>query len=119
MNALLKQTGQKYLAWAVKNPKKFFTYSMVFLSVSFVISLLRGIFFPSETTFKIKTPILYSKNPVEATAINNEKEMGKIVSELKTLKVKNDRKELLKEDSIRIEYLYNQYQQLKNGHKKN
>ena len=40
--------------------------------------------------------------------------MGKIVSELKLLKMKRDRKELKKEDSLRIEYLFNQYQQLKN-----
>ncbi len=46
--------------------------------------------------------------------VNNEKEMGKIVSELKLLKMKRDRKEFKKEDSLRIEYLFNKYQQLKN-----
>jgi hypothetical protein len=46
---------------------------------------------------------------------NQEKEMEKIVNELKILKMKRDRKELQKEDSLRIEYLYNQYQELKNG----
>ncbi|MCB4235773.1 hypothetical protein LDL59_13655 [Kaistella anthropi] len=46
---------------------------------------------------------------------NQEKEMEKIVNELQTLKLKRDRKELQKEDSLRIEYLYNQYQELKNG----
>jgi hypothetical protein len=39
--------------------------------------------------------------------------MEKIVNELKLLKVKRDRKELQKEDSLRIEYLFNQYQKLK------
>ena len=116
MNPTLKQTGQKCLGWAVQNPKKFFTYSMILLSVSFVISLIQGIFFPSDTTFKIKPPILYSKNQTAQTAlVNNDKEMEKIVNELKLLKMKRDHQELQKEDSLRIEYLFNQFQKLKNG----
>ena len=117
MSTFFKQTGQRWLNWAVKNPKKFFMYSMVFLSVSFVISLIQGIFFPSEIAFKIKSPILYSKsNTAQNTTLNNEKEMEKIVTELKTLKVKRDQNALQKKDSLRIEYLYNQYQQLQHGH---
>ena len=115
MNTTLKQTGQKWLNWASQHPKKFFIYSMVFLSVSFIGSLIQGIFFPSDNAFKIRPPILYSKSKMEQnTNVNNEKEMEKIVNELKTLKVKRDQKALLKTDSLRIEYLYNQYQQLKN-----
>lgn len=115
MNTTLQQAGQKWLNWATQNPKKFFTYSMIFLSVSFIGSLIQGIFFPSDTAFKIKPPILYSKSKMaQNTLVNNEKEMEKIVSELKLLKMKRDRKELKKEDSLRIEYLFNQYQQLKN-----
>ena len=116
MNTSIKQTGQKWLNRATQNPKKFFTYSMVFLSVSFIGSLIQGIFFPSDTAFKIKPPILYSKNKIEQnTTGNNEKEMEKIVNELKSLKAKRDRNALQKEDSLRIEYLFNQYQQLKNA----
>ncbi len=114
MNIPLKQTGQKWLNWATRNPKKFFTYSMLFLSVSFIGSLFQGIFFPSDNAFKIKPPILYSKSKLEQNSTaNNEKEMEKIVNELKLLKMKRDRKELKKEDSLRIEYLFNQYQKLK------
>jgi hypothetical protein len=36
MNAFIKQTGQRWLAGAVKNPKRFYMYSMIFLSVSFM-----------------------------------------------------------------------------------
>ena len=116
MNTALKQTGQKWLNWATQHPKKFFTYSMVFLSISFIGSLIQGIFFPSDNAFKIKPPILYSKSKMEQnTNVNNEKEMAKIVTELKSLKVKSDRKELQKEDSLRIDYLFNQYQKLRNG----
>ena len=117
MNTTLKQTGQKWLNWASQHPNIFFTYLMVFLAVSFIGSLFQGIFFPSDNAFKIKPPILYSKSKMEQnTSVNNEKEMAKIVNELKSLKVKSDRKELQKEDSLRIDYLFNQYQKLKNGH---
>ena len=116
MDTTLKQTGQKWLNWASQHPKKFFIYSMVFLSVSFIGSLIQGIFFPSDNAFKIKPPILYSKSKMEQnTNVNNEKEMEKIMNELKSLKVKSDRKELQKEDSLRIDYLFNQYQKLKNA----
>ena len=115
MNAFFKNTGQRWLTWIVNNPKKFFTYSMVFLSLSFIGSLIQGIFFPSETAFKIMPPILYSKSQTtQTTFVNNDKEMEKIVNELKLLKVKRDRKELQKEDSLRIEYLFDQFQKLKN-----
>ena len=49
------------------------------------------------------------------TTINNEKEMRKIVDELKSLKVKSEHKELQKEDSLRIDFLFSQYQKLKNA----
>ena len=117
MNTTLKQKGQKWLQWAVQNPKKFFTYSMILLSVSFIGSLIQGIFFPSETAFKIRPPVLYSKSKMSQNPpVNNDKEMEKIVNELKTLKEKRDQNALEKEDSLRIDYLFNQYQKLKNGH---
>lgn len=55
MIALLKQTAKTAWERAAKHPKKgFFAYSMIFLSVSFVGSLIQGIFFPSNSLFKIK-----------------------------------------------------------------
>lgn len=117
MNAFVKKNGQKWLGWAVRNPKNFFMYSMAFLSVSFIISIVQGVFFPSDRTFKIKPPVIYSKSSViQNTLPNNDKEMEKIVAELQSLKVKRERQDLRKEDSLRIEYLFNQYQILKNGH---
>ncbi|SIT96112.1 hypothetical protein SAMN05660493_00784 [Epilithonimonas bovis DSM 19482] len=115
-NILNKLTEQKWMNWAVNNPKRFYIYSMVFLSVSFIGSLIQGIFFPSDNAFKIKPPAFYTKSVVTENGFkNNEKEMEKIVNELKILKTKRDQKTLLKTDSLRIEYLYNQYQQLKNA----
>ncbi|KFC20727.1 hypothetical protein [Chryseobacterium sp. FH1] len=117
MNTTLKLKGQKLLQWAVQNPKKFFTYSMILLSVSFIGSLIQGVFFPSKTAFKIRPPVLYSASEMsQDPSLNNDKKMGKIISELKTLKIKRDDHALEKEDSLRIDYLFNQYQKLKNGH---
>ena len=116
MNAFIKQTGQKWLDRVAKNPKKFFVYSMIFLSVSFIGSLIQGIFFPSEKTFNIKPPVLYSNNGISRNSASvQEKEMEKIVNELKLLKEKRDRNALQKEDSLRIEYFFNRFQQLKNN----
>jgi hypothetical protein len=116
MNAFLKQTGKKWLERVAKNPKRFFMYSMIILSVSFIGSLIQGIFFPSETTFTIKPLVLYSKNEIGPNkASGQDKAMEKIVGELKLLKEKRDRNALQKEDSLRIEFLFNRYQQLKNN----
>lgn len=117
MGNLLKLTDQKWFHWVVNHPKKFFTCSMIFLSVSFIVFLIQGIFFPSDSTFKIKPPTLYSKSQTTKNLIvNNDKEMEKIVNELKSLKIKRDKHILEKKDSLRIEYLFNQFQKLKNGH---
>lgn len=114
MNVFIKQTGKKWLDHVAKNPKKFFACSMVFLSVSFIGSLIKEIFFPSAKTFMIKPPVLYSNNGISQNSASvQDKEMQKIVNELKLLKEKRDRNALQKEDSLRIEFLFNRYQQLK------
>lgn len=117
MTEVLKNKGLQCLAWAVNNPKKFFIGAMLFLSVSFVGSLIQGIFFPSKTNFNSKPPIMVSKSSLpETNGIQKDKEMEKIVDELKELKVKRDQSNLQRTDSLRIEYLYNEYQKLKNGY---
>jgi hypothetical protein len=49
----------------------------------------------------------------QGPTVNNEREIKKIVEELKILKVKRDQKQFQKGDSLRIEYLFNQFQKLK------
>ncbi|MGI9580095.1 hypothetical protein ACR1PO_02675 [Chryseobacterium sp. RRHN12] len=116
MNAFIKLNGQKWLSRVAKNPKRFFICSMIFLSVSFIVSLVQGIFFPSEKTFTIKPPVLHSNSGIgHNIASVQDKEMEKIVNELKLLKDKRDRNALQKEDSLRIEFLFNRYQQFKNN----
>lgn len=116
MDTFLKATGKKWLESAARNPKKFYLYSMLFLSVSFAGALIQGIFYPSESVFMIKPPALYTKSTAATSqSASGEKEMQKIVEELKELKIKRDKHSLAKDDSLRIEYLYNHYQKLKNG----
>ncbi len=116
MNDFIKQTGKKWLDRVAKNPKRFFIYSMIFLSVSLIGSLIQGIFFPYEKTFTIKPPVLYSNSGISQTTSSVQyTEMEKIVSELKLLKDKRDRNALQKADSLRIEFLFNRFQQLKNS----
>lgn len=117
MNAFIKQTGKKWLDRVAKNPKRFFVYSMIILSISFIGSLIQGIYFPSQKTFTIKPPVLYSNSGISQNTVSaQDTEMEKIVNELKFLKEKRDRNALQKEDSLRIEFLFNRYQQLKDSH---
>lgn len=117
MKNAMAEIGKKWLHWAVNNPRKFFSYSMIFLSLSLVGSLIQGIFFPDGSNFSIKPPHLYSQRDFsERAEENREKEMAEIISELQLLKIKRDQNQLKKKDSLRVEYLYNQYQELKNGH---
>jgi hypothetical protein len=117
MNLLLKRLAKRGLQSAVQNPKKFFAWAMVLLSVSLIASLVQGIFFPSETVFKIRPPIVFSKSrKSDNIPARDDTEMQKIVSEMKVLKTKRDESNLDKKDSLRIDYLFDQYQKLKNGH---
>jgi hypothetical protein len=80
----IQTSRQKCLQWIVHHPKKFFAYSMIFLSVSFIGSLIQGIFFPSETVFTIKPPVLYSKSQKEQNpTVNNEKRWKRLWKSLK------------------------------------
>jgi hypothetical protein len=57
-----------------KKSEKVFHLFDGFLSVSFIGSLIQGIFFRADNAFKIKPPILYSKSKMEQ---NTNKTMKK------------------------------------------
>ncbi|WP_286492352.1 hypothetical protein [Empedobacter brevis] len=96
---------------------------MIFLTASFIISMTYSIFTYSDNSNNsnliVTSSVPYAKsNENEVNTIKmkqNTVKMEKIVNELKMFKEKNDRQLLTKEDSVRIDYLYNQYQNLKNG----
>ena len=123
MNIISKISQQSWFIWIVNNPKKVYIYSMIFLTASFIISMTYSIFTYSDNSNNsnliVTSSVPYAKsNENEVNTIKmkqNTVKMEKIVNELKMFKEKNDRQLLTKEDSVRIDYLYNQYQNLKNG----
>ncbi|WP_312356731.1 hypothetical protein [Empedobacter sp.] len=123
MNIISKISQQRWFIWIVNNPKKVYMCSMIFLTASFIISMTYSILTYSansnNSNLIVTSSVPYAKsNENEINTIKmkqNTVKMEKIVNELKMFKEKNDRQLLTKEDSVRIDYLYNQYQNLKNG----
>ncbi|WP_312133560.1 hypothetical protein [Empedobacter sp.] len=123
MNIISKISQQRWFIWIVNNPKKVYMCSMIFLTASFIISMTYSILTYSDNSNNsnliVTSSVPYAKsNENEINTIKmkqNTVKMEKIVNELKMFKEKNDRQLLTKEDSVRIDYLYNQYQNLKNG----
>lgn len=100
--------------WAKKNPKKFYSYSLLILGITFIINTIRDFSFtPKTSNFKI--PTLYHKSDYFFNQVENkDKEMEAIVKELKELEIKHQNNQLTATDSLRVEFLYNQYQKIKN-----
>ena len=97
-------------------PRKVFAYAMAVLILSLIFSILQYCFFPPNVTLGSAIPTLYSKSDkVKQNQDAKEKSMEKIVGELSAFKAKSSQQSLSEADSIRIEYLYNQYEKLKNG----
>ena len=121
MNIISKLSQQKWFIWIVNNPKKIYIYSMIFLTVSFIVSMTYSMLNYSDKNYLITSPVVPYTNNNEIEVMNikmkqNTAKMEKIVNELKMYKEKNNKTFLTKDDSLRIEYLYNQYQNLKNEH---
>ena len=119
MNNMIDKIKKEYneiIVWLKANPKTFFKYSLIILIASFCISLLQFFLFPSKEIYTIQVPTLYSKSSnIKQNEIIKEEKMGKIVRELQKYKEKKDNGELNQSDSIRIDYLFNEYQKIKNG----
>lgn len=112
----IKKQYNEIIVWLKANPKAFFKYSLIILIASFCISLLQFFLFPSKEIYTIQVPPLYSKSSnIKQSEIIKEEKMGKIVRELQKYKEKKDNGKLNQSDSIRIDYLFNEYQKIKNG----
>ena len=68
--------------------------------------------FVSQLDQKSANKLFYNIDLVEH---KNDQKINVIVNELQSLKKKRESGPLSKNDSLRIEYLFNQYQKLKNG----
>ena len=102
--------------WIYKNPKKVYRYVMVVLVISFGLIFIQYYFFTPKLSNVNKIPTIYSESDqVKADMDKSDRKMNVIVNELQSLKKKRESGPLSKNDSLRIEYLYHQYQTLKNG----
>ena len=103
MKALFQNAKQ----WAIANPKSFYKYAMGGLILSFVINMIFSILSYNENK--------NTKNYIIKKQEEKEKKIELINEELKGFKIKRDNGNLSTADSLRIEFLYEQYKALTNG----
>jgi len=113
----LKLKYTKLRDWIFDHPKLVYSYMMITLIVSFSFPFIQYYCFTPKVQSRYFVPNLYSKSDkVKSDLDNNEQEMENVVRELQHYKSKRKKGPLTRNDSLRIEYLYNQYQNLKNAH---
>lgn len=113
---LTKKNLLRLKEWIYHHPKKVYRYVMVTLVISFGLIFIQYYFFTPILSSVNKIPTIYSESDqVRAEMDQSDQKMNGIVKELQSLKKKRESGPLSKNDSLRIEYLFNQYQTLKNG----
>ena len=114
---LVKEKFLQFKHWIMKHPKQVYGYVMIVLLISFGVIFIQYFYFTPKFSFKNNIPNLYSKSDqIKSDMDKTEQKMSSVVKELQQLKNKRENGPLTKSDSLRIEYLFNQYQTLKNGH---
>lgn len=114
----MKNKYDQFKKWAHQNPKKVYKYSMIVILISFLFTALQYIFFPPDFKPKMLVPNLYSKSAeYKVEDQNRENKMGEIVTEMQSIEKKGAN--LSSRDSVRLKYLYTEYQNVKNGVQKN
>lgn len=103
--------------WMMKHPKQSYKYVMILLLLSFAFSFIQYFFFTPKVAKSLMIPEMYSRSDqIKIDLDQKDQKTEIIVEELKEYKIKRESAPLTKTDSLRIEYLFNQYQNLKNGH---
>lgn len=119
MIKIYKQTKDQFHLmkdWVMKHPKESYKYVMILLLVSFAFSLIQYFFFTPKIAKSLVIPEMYSKSDkIKADLDQKDQKTEIIIKELEEYKIKRENAPLTKTDSLRIEYLFNQYQNLKNG----
>lgn len=113
----MKEKLNSILNWANSDgrPKKFFYIFLGLIILSTVFNIIKEVYFPSKIDFTT-IPSLYAQSDKTKEEINlKEQKLEQIVKELKQFKAKNEKQELSAQDSIRVEYLYNEYKKIKDG----
>lgn len=110
----IRERTKNIWEWLKKHPKQTYMYAVGLLLLSFVSFIAETIFSQPQNHSVIPTVLgksdVYLNQQKEETSRKNTK-IEKIIKELEEFQHKE---ELVKNDSIRIEYLLNQYQRLKN-----
>lgn len=120
MTNFIKEKLNPLKQWAEKRPKQIYIIGCCLLVASFGYNLINDIFFPAqEEEISFFSSQNYKNTPSKLDKIKGdryliENKMEKIVRELEMFQVKYQAQKLNKKDSLRIEFLYNQYTQLKN-----
>ena len=112
----MKERIDSLLSWANEQsrPKKILIYFLVFLVLSGIFAIVREIYFPPKITFT-NIPNFYTQSDKEKEKFHlKEARLEKVMKELHSFQEKEKMKSLTKNDSMRIEYLYNEYKKLKN-----
>ena len=101
----MKERIDSLLSWANEQnrPKKIGIFAVV-----------REIYFPPKVTLT-SIPNFYTQSDKEKEKFHlKEARLEKVMKELHSFQEKEKMKSLTKNDSMRIEYLYNEYKKLKN-----
>lgn len=110
----MKEKIKSILSWAneERRPKKILYFFLGFLLLSSVFAIVKEIYFPPQTTFT-SIPMIYAESDKEKAKFQlKEAELEKVMKEIYQFQQKQVG--LTKSDSVRIEYLYNEYKKLKN-----
>jgi hypothetical protein len=84
------------------------------LVLSGIFAIVREIYFPPKVTLT-SIPNFYTQSDKEKEKFHlKEARLEKVMKELHSFQEKEKMKSLTKNDSMRIEYLYNEYKKLKN-----
>lgn len=112
----MKEKFKQYVHWANEEnrPKKFLIFFLIFLFLSSIFAVVREIYFPPQATFT-SIPMMYAESDKEKAKFQlKEAELEKVMKEIYQFQQKQKQVGLTKSDSVRIEYLYNEYKKLKN-----
>ncbi len=116
----MKNKLNQFWRWLEKHPKEVLRYGLIFLIITFSISIIQLIFFKTSYDVKNMTPNPQGfQYPKSEKIIRRQKELQKQKDEkiekiIKELEVFRKKRVLIKDDSVRIEYLLNQYNKLEN-----
>ncbi len=115
INIILKKI-KLFWKWLKANPKKVWKYSIIALIISLFFFVFEVLFYKPKNIINTSIPTLFneSENYIRNEKAKQEetnKKLSKIKKELDFFK---NKEVLVKSDSIRIEYLLNQYKKTQN-----